>query len=319
MGQWISFYQEYRKLNQIKSARDTCKSLHRCEPAAPHFHILARITTLPAEVLLPVKANLSPSSLLSLSYTSKKFYLSSTVVVEDIFPKQHTAEYNGMKEREERLSFLCMLERDQRLSKSKLVCSSCIKVRATSFFTIWAVRDRPSERRCRGHEGRIWICTHKVWDYAQVHAFRDDPDRYQPAVAGARNFSWPYGPCECKNHSICLGITKLITSRPLLAVDMGSTISKFTFANALRPLNLDVCPHIKMNGPVVLKSLPEDYPMSAVDLDRKDSCLLRECAVCQTEFGYNFGLPSNGRIILRFVVMRNLDDFEGVTDPAWIS
>ena len=100
---------------------------------------------------------------------------------------------------------------------------------------------------------------------------------------------------------------------------MGSTISKFTLANALRPLNLDVCPHIKMNDPVVLKSLPEDYPMSAVDLDRKDSCLLRECAVCQTEFGYNFGLPSNGRIILRFVVMRNLDDFEGVTDPAWIS
>lgn len=38
-----------------------------------------------------------------------------------------------------------------------------------------------------------------------------------------------------------------VTCRPLLAVNVGSSISRFTVADALRPLDLDVGPHIKLN------------------------------------------------------------------------
>lgn len=90
------------------NSSESCNTRH----AAPQAHALAEFTTLPPELVLCVKANLPPSGLLSLSYTCKKFYFSSAVVVEDILTKQHTAVYDGVEEREERLAFLCMLERD---------------------------------------------------------------------------------------------------------------------------------------------------------------------------------------------------------------
>lgn len=164
-----------------------------------------------------------------------------------------------------------MLDRDQRLSKSQLVYCSCIQVRETSLLSIPAVRNVPSERQCRGHEGKLWICPHNLWDYSQARAFRDDPNRYQPAVAGAREFSWPYRPCERKNHSIGLGTVTLTTYRPLLAVDIGSTISKLAVATALRPLNLNVCPYIKLNDLVVRKHFSENCSMSQADCSVKDA------------------------------------------------
>ena len=54
-----------------------------------------------------------------------------------------------------------------------------------------AVRDVPSDRQCRGHEGRVRPYPHDVWEYPMVKAFRDDPNRHQPAVAGARKHCWP--------------------------------------------------------------------------------------------------------------------------------
>lgn len=88
-----------------------------------HSHAPARIPTpRPTAVMFCVKG------LLSLGYACKKFYLSSTIVVKDILPNQRAAGYNGVEGRGKRLAFLCMLGRDQQISKSKLVCSSCIKV-----------------------------------------------------------------------------------------------------------------------------------------------------------------------------------------------
>lgn len=262
----------------------------------------ALLHTIPTELTLLVKAYLPPSSLLSLSYTCKKFYLSSTVVVEDIFPKQHTAGHGGVEERGERLAFLCMLERDQRLSKSKLVCSSCIKVRDTSSFSISAVRDVPSERQCLCHEGKMWICPRNVWDCSQVQAFRDDPNRCQT-----------YGPCECKNHSVWLRGGNLTTLRPLLALDAGSPMSAISITTVLRPLDLNACPHIKLNDPVVLRWFLEDYGMSQADRTCK-----RKCLVCKATFEFELGTPLNGKRVLNFVIQRNLDIYD-VADPDWIS
>lgn len=125
---------------------------------------------------------------------------------------------------------------------------------------------------------------------------REDPDRFQPAAAGARACSWPYGPCECKLHSIWLSLEATVTCRPLLAVNVGSSISRFTVADALRPLNHDVCPHIKLNDPVVLKHFPEDYQLSQAICNCKgcrSPIQASECVVCKARFRYELAQPLN--------------------------
>ena len=107
------------------------------------------------------------------------------------------------------LPFSEIIERDQRLSKSKLGCSSCIK--------------SPSHL-------------------------------YQPLVTGARACSWPFRPCECESHSIWPGLRSLTTCRPLVVVNVGSTVSRFAVADALRRLGLlDICLQIKLSDPIVLR------------------------------------------------------------------
>lgn len=171
----------------------------------------------------------------------------------------------------------------------------------------------------------MWICPHKVSDYSQVQAFREDPNRYQPAVVNAQALSWPYGPCECKNHFFWLSSIYLTTYRLLLAVDIGSSISNFAVANALRPFNLDVCPQIKLNDPVVLKRFSEDFQKSQDDCNCKGCRSPRrakECVVCKATFKFEFGVkdePLNGKRVLKFLVRRNLDDFQDVPDPDWTS
>lgn len=123
-----------------RTPRESCHTRH----VAPQSHALARlITTIATELFCLVSRHISNHqtcfTFVEL-HMQGNFHLSSTVVVEDIIFKQHTAEYDRVEEgglcSGLCLSTSCVLERDRRNSRnrSSSVCSSCIKVRAVSLF-----------------------------------------------------------------------------------------------------------------------------------------------------------------------------------------
>ena len=145
------------------------------------------IEKLPVEILDQIMQDLPSSVKLSLRYTCRTLCLRSSLAIEQIFARRP----------HERLLFLCMLERDGKLSPWKLACSTCVKALDRSLFLTKSIGERPFKRKCRGHEGRMWICPHKIWDYTQVRAFRNG-SVVTPSIRCLWN--WPYGPCECENY-----------------------------------------------------------------------------------------------------------------------
>lgn len=88
---------------------------------------------LPPELILEITRYLSLSSALSLSYTCKRFRQTVEAKVEDLdylidmqsFLKDPKESQGQRKVVLERLAFLCLLERNGRLSASKAACGGC--------------------------------------------------------------------------------------------------------------------------------------------------------------------------------------------------
>ena len=72
------------------------------------------------------------------------------------------------KEDSQRLEFLCMLERDGKLSEQRLVCRGCVQTHERSLFTSQTRQKRPMKRYCIGREGRLQICSHLELSYVSV-------------------------------------------------------------------------------------------------------------------------------------------------------
>ena len=69
----------------------------------------------------------------------------------------------------ERLKLLCMLDRDQTISPSKAVCSSCADTHDRSKFSERSLAQSSCDRRCIGSAGYVWICPHWIFDYNMVN------------------------------------------------------------------------------------------------------------------------------------------------------
>lgn len=60
----------------------------------------------------------------------------------------------------ERLTFLCMLERNGQIDPWRAVCSSCVATHEISFFAPDSLSHQSDKRECLGRAGRMWICPH---------------------------------------------------------------------------------------------------------------------------------------------------------------
>ena len=65
----------------------------------------------------------------------------------------------------ERLELLYMLDRDNKIPKSKAVCSGCADTHNQSLFSLESLAQSSRERHCLGSAGRLWICPHWVFDH----------------------------------------------------------------------------------------------------------------------------------------------------------
>ena len=96
---------------------------------------------------------------------------------------------------------LCGLERDGQLSPLKAACSTCKTRHDISQFSLQATEQPQAQRQCRGHEGRLWICPHRVWSFC---------DMTSAAPTETRS-------CDrCFNRHLFLGPLRVTVEYPLL-------------------------------------------------------------------------------------------------------
>lgn len=117
-----------------------------------------------------------------------------------------------------------------------------------------AIRTEALRSEFRGHEGRMWIYPHDIWDCApQVRDFCTDPKcrKHLQCV-------WLYRLCKCGNHVVWLGPDRVYQWRSLLTILAGVKVLKSIVTYALSRLDVHICPRIKMSGAVVLEVFPDD-------------------------------------------------------------
>lgn len=298
---------------------------------------------------------LAPSSRLSLSQICKRFRTTTNTFIGDLFPASvpgsavayppHRPEsgcytINGepfiadvcktpgdpleSAEAEERFAFLCMLERDGTMSKSKLSCSGCSQAHHRSLFTPPAVAQDSSKRKCIGQEGRLWICPHRIWSCAWMNAIRT-----QPSFHRYYQYACPC-PVDVDIFSITLGLK---VTYPLCEVKFGEKFSVRDIVAACKAAEIQFCPHLRSRDEAILNCLH-------ADCDRLTtlSCLLifspgcpneeahsgLQCRMCMTTVSFGIHKTAADTQKLKANVKRhyaqptNLQTMFRPTDPEWI-
>ena len=282
----------------------------------------SQLHRLPTEIFFEIKSYLNISSKLALTHTCQKLRQMTDVYIGDLFPPaqkyQNWAPTSAKPEREaamreERFVFNAMLERDGTMNALKRVCSSCKKTHEISLFTEDALQESPLVRKCRGHEGRLWICPHRAWDYTQI----------QEALA--RNGA-EHGSCNCgvivytftnwSLGSVRLEYT-LMTSQQRDRLDTQKVIK------ILKVAKIPFCPHLRSDDPSLVDNFHPGnsgfwgsfYARTRFwDSQRKVAC---RCHICWTTV--RFGMRYSDRYIAS--VERKVGTKHGtypVTSVRWI-
>ena len=132
-----------------------------------------------------------------------------------------------------------MLERDHGSPRSRLLCIDCRKYRSAQWFYKGARQQEPSQRRCIGHEGRIWISPHNILSFEEVRSMYD-------------NGRGGIQPCECP---ISATLDRRRDGRMLSVKFAWPTTSDENqeiareLAQTLKQAKWQFCPHRKSNDP----------------------------------------------------------------------
>lgn len=146
---------------QDKSTQTDFKS-QRPKPQATSPPPLQR---LPLELLYQIADNLPASSRLALIYTSNWFY-----GMYD--PKTNVRLSNLVRDSEEdRLEYLCFVERDAESPKHSYTCSVCVERHPADRFSAAELLQDPEIRTCQ----RVWICEHGTMGLANYRDLLDAP------------------------------------------------------------------------------------------------------------------------------------------------
>lgn len=149
-------------------ARKPIKCISKCrapKSAPPR----SQLESLPPELILEIEQYLPLSSALSLYYTCRRFRQTMKIRVEDLkylvdmesVLKDFFESEGESKVSMQRLAFLCMLERDGRLSTSRAICSVCRITHDVSLFSSADLQRRSHQRRCMDPSiwpSALWRC-----------------------------------------------------------------------------------------------------------------------------------------------------------------
>ena len=267
---------------------------------------------LPESVLSNIMDLLPISSCLNFRQASPLLRFRADFPTNDLKDKLMTIEtyYNGALINcmlaDDRFVFLGMLEKDRKLQKS-FTCSRCRTSRNVSHFTMFAIRQRPSDRKCRSctpiQRYPIWFCTH-----SQTPGYGDD--NCFPLVAETiQDTSAVYfsRPLQCTSScGSCSWPKKFVSlkAQPLLANRTG-IFEPEDATRALRSVSLSRCRHMKVLDPDLSQTFLPTCDLMPWTPCKCDECIAprscRRCEGCNLSFEFEVERMKDGRWILSVV------------------
>ena len=313
----------------------------------------------PTEIILGVAQHLPPSGLVSLSYSCRNLRNRMEVSIEHTLGrKNRTLELSDLalnvnlpstmfhdegglswslptmvcnKYQSERLKLLCMLDRDQMISPSKAVCSSCVDTHDRSLFSNESLAQPSRERRCLGSAGRLWMCPHWKFDHNLI-----------------TTSAIPLADHACGNRGVHMFSLRSNITRPTVVWPItelranDDAPSKKLVEDVLRQIDTSVCKHLRYNDAFVLSLYSSNciklrwvanakppipycrcsscsWPCSQPYLARCANVISgAKCELCATEIFFRIKENRHGGETLDLVVRRHVEKFRGCTDRAWI-
>lgn len=202
----------YEKFEPISSGEDVSSESRTCMTKVASVEPVQTILpSLPTEIILFVAQYLAPSNLMSLSYSCRTIRNKMGVSIESLLGKRNqkaqlseNALLNNLPKmvilngkityslptiarnvyHSERLTFLYMLDRDEKVPLSKAVCADCVDTHDRSLFSSESLAQPSSERCCLGSVGRVWICSHWMIDHNLVTSSAEPQDSHQCGNTG---------------------------------------------------------------------------------------------------------------------------------------
>ena len=219
-----------------------------------------------------------------------------------------------------------MLDQDRKFPRHVLICSACATTHHLSLFPLEARRSSPVKRKCRGSEGKLWICPHNVLDYDQAKAVEGYFKR--PPSGSSRAEVLPFTQnCEDQDHHVYLTQWYFEQSRPIVYFNDEMPLSKKILVAALNSLGVRICPHLRITDETIhslfsfdFRNLFEILSTRSYARDARPPRYV-ECVSCHTSISFEIrhsSWPKNGSVLC-LEIRKNFGFLKGVTDPRWIS
>ena len=281
----------------------------------------ATLLILPTELIFAVAHYLPPSGYMSLSYSCRtirnKMGASIAHVLGDKVPMgRHSGTTLSIESRNirylERLDLQCMLERDRKMSSSKV---------SSLFHSPWSIpvlsRFRREWRYSR-NAGQLWICPHRQFTYYEATASRGVSDKH-----------------KCKSSPLFWNRRfgdSFISKFPIMRVPRDHVPSYEEVREALRPLDAPVCPHLRLNNVCEGTLYHQSCPKKRLDPGGIDGTHCgyglrssleepwwKACNFCGAMIFLNFVKDHQEPKTLIALVVRSFQGTSGLNGRAWVA
>ena len=253
---------------------------------------------------------------------------------ESLFPSQGTHEYDRSLLSKTSLAELSKerhcLDSSGRLSicthhkspSPELYCSLCFRKHDRSLFSSQSHTAPSVHRRCLGSAGRLWICPIRELSLEDLIG--------SGRTSNSEGCRGEFMHSDRSSHSFCGGDGQNMTYSywPILKANPNRPPLVLEVMQALRPLNVPICPHMRLNNALVASHYSQEYQRNPAGLRKRDfipdswfwkgtseSKSTKVCDFCGAEI--KFGMRSRG--ILAVLVIRVIDTrLDVYTDRDWI-
>ena len=292
------------------------------------------ITTLPTELILKITEDLPPTTLLSLSFTCRHFRNNFKFGDLLILYGYSTRNYNlGSRNlfgqsfhldevlpHEQRLFFL-MMERDALLFLDWALCKTCQRRHHRSLFGARAWAQKGGERKCKGTEGRLWICPDMWLGLSRLGPYLDIV-QYMQVPSGGEGVAPCISSCGDQFHKTTL---KDCTTRQeiyIIEATREVPVSPVLAAATLKRINIKVCNHARLGDRAIVRPFDSNLAAYMFFEWNCNKCSVRVMFETKLYDRDGFRFPNfvvESRVILLAIIAKNFSKVDSPLDPAWLA
>ena len=286
------------------------------------------LVILPTELILAVARYLPPSSYMSLSYSCRTIrnkmgvsfahVLGDKVSMDGLSGSALSIESRNVRYLE-RLELWSVLVRDGNIPSWKAFYSGRKLSHDYSLVSTRLFAPVSREHRCLGSAGRVWVCPHRILDYNEATMSRETTDVHGCGGNGRLFLHGRRG-------------NTLLSRWPIMRAPQGLLPSHEEVKEALRPLHVPMCPHLRLNDACIASIYHPDCRRLRWETEgvgvapdcQCRMCSLKQprtvtCQFCDTRILFYIRTGCHGLETLNITTWRILRDTWGCIDRAWIS